>query len=91
MKSLFLLNICLSALSFVDQQPLLRAFPEAEGFGAATPGGRGGKVYFVRTLDDYIPGHQDPIPESFRFAFTHWTVAMDMSSGKKSAENIPVA
>ncbi len=68
MKSLFLLNVCLSALSFVDQQLLLRAFPEAEGFGAATPGGRGGKVYFVRTLDDYIPGHQDPIPGSFRFA-----------------------
>ena len=68
MKSLFLLNICLFALSSVDQQPLLRAFPEAEGFGAATPGGRGGKVYFVRTLDDYIGGQEDPIPGSFRFA-----------------------
>jgi hypothetical protein len=32
------------------------AFPGAEGFGAATPGGRGGRVVFVRSLDDSGPG-----------------------------------
>jgi pectate lyase len=34
----------------------LPAFPGAEGFGAATPGGRGGRVWIVRTLADSGPG-----------------------------------
>ncbi len=39
------------------------AFPGAEGFGATTPGGRAGRVLFVRTLADQGPG-------SFRDAVT---------------------
>ncbi len=45
------------------------AFPGAEGFGALTPGGRGGRILRVTTLDDYSPGGRDPvIPGSLRWA-----------------------
>jgi len=51
-----------------EEERLLLAFPGAEGFGATTPGGRGGKVIAVTTLEDYRPGIDEPIPGSFRAA-----------------------
>ena len=54
--------------TFCVGQNVLRAFPEAEGFGAFTAGGRGGDIYFITTLDDYIPGKEQLIPGSLRAA-----------------------
>jgi len=62
--SCFALEDCCSGVLKREKTP---AFPGAEGFGARTRGGRGGKVMFVTNLKDYVPG-EDPIPGSFRAA-----------------------
>ncbi len=46
------LVICMQAVSVFAQYKSIPAFPGAEGFGADTPGGRGGKVLFVTSLED---------------------------------------
>ncbi len=70
-RFLILLLFIAVSCSASGQEPaatLLKAFPEAEGFGACTRGGRGGKVYYVTTLDDYVPGKDVPIEGSLRAA-----------------------
>lgn len=49
-----LLMLALPLLSAA--QSYVPAFPGAEGFGAGTPGGRGGRVLYVTNLNDAGPG-----------------------------------
>ena len=48
-------------------QRAIKAFPEAEGFGAYSQGGRGGQIIFVTNLLDYTES-ESPISGSLRFA-----------------------
>ncbi len=58
-----LVTCCLLLVAAGRAAAPVPAFPGAEGFGATTAGGRGGRVWVVRTLDDSGPG-------SFREAAT---------------------
>ncbi|MCC6487979.1 MAG: SUMF1/EgtB/PvdO family nonheme iron enzyme [Candidatus Hydrogenedentes bacterium] len=62
-----LIFACFCPAASGTEDTLLRAFPGAEGFGACTPGGRGGAVHYVTTLEDYAPGAA-PIEGSLRAA-----------------------
>ena len=65
--ALLLLGVCIGPA--LAKEKYLPAFPGAEGFGAFTPGGRGGKVLLVTTLEDYDSTlGQAPIPGSLRQA-----------------------
>ncbi len=63
------LFLCVSGSSITagEDGKELRAFPDAEGFGAHARGGRGGAVLFVTNTKDYKPGSK-PIKGSLRWA-----------------------
>lgn len=64
MKILSVLTLLLISLSAFGQTP---AFPGAEGGGMYTVGGRGGKVYYVNTLEDTIAGNKKTQEGSLRW------------------------
>ncbi len=68
--SWLLLSLAMAAVAQEPAATLLRAFPGAEGYGACTPGGRGGKTLAVTTLEDYVPGKEAVIEGSLRAAIT---------------------
>ncbi len=66
--------LCMSSFSHVNfvgaEEAKVIAFPGAEGGGMYASGGRGGDVYVVTTLEDYIPLEEEPIEGSLRHALS---------------------
>lgn len=69
------------------------AFPGAEGFGAASSGGRGGRVYFVTNLGDDGPGSlRDAVSQSDRMVLFRVSGTITLVSKLKIAKsNITIA
>lgn len=70
--TLTLMLLTLSLLSTATTPSALRlpAFPEAQGYGAYTTGGRGGVVYYVTRLDDALNSDGTPAEGTLRWALT---------------------
>jgi len=68
----FIIGFHFPFLLFSQTSPDIPAFPQAEGFGAWSRGGRGGKVIYVENLNDNGPGSlraavDDPEPRTVVF------------------------
>jgi autotransporter-associated beta strand protein len=70
----------------------LKAFPEAEGFGANATGGRGGSVYHVTNLNDSGPGSfRDAVSAGNRIVVFDVGGWIELASAVSVQDNITIA
>src|SRR5262245_38682558 len=70
----------------------VRAFPEAEGFGANATGGRGGTVYHVTNLNDSGPGSfRDAVGAAGRIVVFDVGGWIELNSAVSVKNNITIA
>jgi len=88
-----LLLACLgSAISAVPVSAQLRAFGEAEGYGAVATGGRGGTIYHVTNLNDSgVGSFRDAVSASNRIVVFDVGGEIKLLSGIGAQSNLTIA
>src|SRR3954471_5131662 len=88
-----LLAACVgSALLASPAMAQLRAFGEAEGYGAVATGGRGGTIYHVTNLNDSGPGSfRDAVSASNRIVVFDVAGEIKLLSGIGAQSNLTIA
>jgi autotransporter-associated beta strand protein len=78
--------------AFTSAQTALPAFPGATGFGANSPGGRGGGVYIVTNLNDSGPGSfRDAVSQPNRYVVFAVGGVIRINSRIQVAPNLTIA
>ena len=93
-SSILFVAILISILGLYGDTALaqVKAFPEAEGFGALVTGGRGGTIYHVTNLNDTGAGSfRDAISQSNRIIVFDVCGVINISSALSMSNNITIA
>ncbi len=92
--SILLVVFLISGLALIDNAAFaqLKAFPEAEGYGALVTGGRGGTVYHVTNLNDSGTGSlRDAVSQPNRIVVFDTSGVINLSSALVVKSNITIA